>query len=276
MDWFSTGYKETNQETLDCIDTIINKFGTNKCKLIFLLFPIKNNNDTTLRFHTFCKKHLTKRSIHFIDINHEIKPFEITSLLKDNIHTTNYGSTLYCNIIFNKFTELKNHITFPNKSTPTKFEHIKQMIVERTFNSHILLLGDCQIIGFELTIGPHSGIIEIQNGTNVKICNTWDRWCHYPRRHFNLPMDLIGSSSLNISQKNFNTSGSKQEYVFEKISKSLVIHNIYYIGNSLKIQNIIDGHKINRTQLILRKIIGRLIQQKNAIKQTIKSLDFIR
>jgi hypothetical protein len=71
--------------------------------------------------------------------------------------------------------------------------------VERTFSSHILLSGECKIIGLELTIGPQIGIIEISDGTNVQSYNTWDKWFHYPRRHFNSSMDLAGTNSLIIS-----------------------------------------------------------------------------
>jgi hypothetical protein len=96
IDWFSTAYIETNQSTLDYLDTMIEKFTKINCKLVFLFFLSKNHNNR-LKFYSFCKDHLIKRGIAFCDLNESLKVS--TEVLRDNIHTTEYGSEKYSEII---------------------------------------------------------------------------------------------------------------------------------------------------------------------------------
>jgi hypothetical protein len=267
VDWFSTGYNEITPETIDFIDTIIHKFSVNQCKLIFLFFPAKSYYDGENDFHRFCKQHLEKQAICYLDLNYAIDRTEINAILRDDVHTTHYGSTLYANIIYEKFKKLEKEVVIPSETRPTKYEHVKTVTVERVFNKHVSLEGCCEIIAFELTIGPHSGVVDVDDGMTVKKYNTWDRWCYYPRRHFYLAMEIVGKTQLNILHEKFDTSNCNQKFDFIKIEKKLIIHNIYYIGESLKINNLHSGYRIKRMVLIWGKLRSRIIQYKNRINK---------
>ncbi len=268
IDWFSTGYNETNQETLDSIDTIIHKFNKKNCKLIFLFLPSKDI-EKRRKFHLFCKRYLGRRGNYYIDLNSEIKPVMFNSILRDNVHTTDYGSDLYCKIISRKFKENNERITYAKEIKKTHLVDIKKLEIERVFTSLVQLSGKCKIIGFELTIGPHSGIVEVAYENMVEKYNTWDRWCHYPRRHFNLSLELTGHVTLKVSQERFDTGTCNQNYNFDVEKKKLIIHNIYYVGNNLTVNNIHDGLKIKKSEIFIRLIKGRIMQKKNKMLKRI-------
>ena len=270
IDWFSTGYTLINEKTIEYIDTIIYRFSQKQCKLIFLIFPSRDYSEK-ISFYRFCKSHLETKSICYIDINDEIG--SITDILRDEIHTTDYGSTKYSDIIYSYFMKNKNSITVPNDIRPTKYLNINKIAVNRTFNKSIELEGSCEIIGFLLTIGPHSGLVELIEDKTSQVFNTWDPWCHYERKHFNLPCSIEGKIRINILQDNFDTSNCRRRYDFTKIKKTLIVHDIYYIGQYLTINNLSSGISINETNFLngfLRKVFRRIKQIKNVI------LDFNR
>ena len=116
----------------------------------------------------------------------------------------------------------KDSITIPNNTNPTKYLDINKIAINRTFNISIELEGSCEIIGFLLTIGPHSGLVEVVEDKNSEIFNIWDPWCHYQRRHFNLPYNIIGGKiRINILQDNFDTSNCRRNYDFSNIIKRI-------------------------------------------------------
>lgn len=264
VDWFSTAYNKVDDDTIQYIDTIIYKFSKLKCKLIFLFFPYKNIPEKK-EFYVFCRSVLINREISFIDVNYEIDNSELNTILRDDMHTTEYGSHLYAQIIHKNFEKIKNHIKIPTDIRPTKYIHIKKIVVNRMFDDRIGLEGYCEIIGFYLTIGPHSGIVEVDNGKELQIYNTWDRWCYYPRKHFNLPMEIRGNVRLNILQKNFDISSCHEQVDFKNKKKKLIVHEIYYIGDYLHIKNINEGLKINNISILTGIVIGRVNQYKKRI-----------
>ena len=62
FDWFSTGYNESNDKTVQYIDTILNKCSKNNCKPVFLFLPFKNNPNKNY-FHHFCKSVLDNKKV---------------------------------------------------------------------------------------------------------------------------------------------------------------------------------------------------------------------
>lgn len=267
IDWFSTGYTRTDNATIEYIDTLIYAFSEIGCKIIFLFLP-RNNIEERKDYYTFCKAILNEREVHFIDINQELSPEdELTNILRDAVHTTYYGSNLYSEIIISKFDEIKSDLQILQNISPTKYNNIKKLKVSRTFNNYILLRGNCEILGFYVTVGPHSGLVKISDGKNISIINTWDRYCYYPRNHFVLPITLNGDLRFNVLNDAFDTIGYEGTYDFTNEKKKLIIHGIYFIGQRIKILNIDDSSSINHFLILWQKLMSRLRQLKSKIQR---------
>jgi len=271
IDWFSTGYKDTNKETMEYIDTIIYKFTTNNCKLIFLFFP-RTDDEGREEFYLFCKKYLEKKKIFYIDLNSEINNNELNIVLRDIVHTTDYGSNLYSSKIAEIFKTNKNNIIFPSNMEATQYSYIDKISIERVFDKTLVLNGNCKIIGFYLTVGPHSGIVEIDNGESIQKYNTWDRWCAYPRKHFSLSFFINGVTQINILKDEFDTSNCKKDHDFTKRKKKLIVHNIYYVGEFLELTNINSGKKISKTQIFFNENLRRIKYYADLLKQRLLNL----
>ena len=251
LDWFSTSYNDTNDKTIECIETIINKLKQVNCNIVFLFFAFKNSpkkND----FYLFCKKILKNRNIAFIDINESIRKNDIEQILRDDVHTTEYGSKLYSDIIYQQFQIIETSLALPKQLYSTKYMNIKKLEVKKAFDKNLRIYGNCEIIGFLLHIGPHSGIVEVHQDNNSKKYNTWDRWCHYTRPHFNLSQTINGDIVISVLDDDFDTSNCKIKNNFNKVKKQLIIEDIYYIGKSLCVKNISDGYEIKKEPFVVR------------------------
>jgi len=265
IDWFSTGYNETDDKTVELINTIINKFSEIKCKLIFLFLPFKGNSNKD-KFYLFCKSVLKKRKIFFIDVNTELCTCDIDKILRDSIHTTEYGSNLYSKIICQKFIENKNNIIVPEKVLNTKYTCIKKIVINREFNNYMKFTGNCEIVGFLLSIGPHSGMIEIVNESRSYTENTWDRWCSYTRKHFNLSMKVSGNVKMNILQTHFNTTSCNKQKYFKK---KLLVHSIFYIGDNLLVRNMHSGCRIKKISIFRLNMLSRINRYKKKLFESL-------
>ena len=102
IDWFSTGYMECSEKTLQCIDTILYKFSLINCSVVFLIFPASRSDDKYDEksiFYNFCRKALKERNASWIDISDELKNSDLSGVLRDTIHTTIQGGGIYADII---------------------------------------------------------------------------------------------------------------------------------------------------------------------------------
>ena len=268
VDWFSTGYIVSNEETKEYIDTIIYKFSEINCKVIFLFFPNKEYAERK-EFYSFCKNHLEKRNIYYIDLASEINEFDL--VLRDVVHTTDYGSDLYAKIISKKFIYNKDSLIISVNTKPTKYTSIRKTIVNKVFYEYIEITGKCEIIGFLLTIGPHSGMVAVSGREGVKKYNIWDKWCHFPRKDLNLPMKVEGKVQIKILQDQFDTNDGQVQYNFDKVKKYLIVHEIYYIGEFLNINNRDNGKRIPIELLYFKRINGRIHQYSKKTIQLIKN-----
>jgi len=264
VDWFSTAYKDTDKRTIDCIDTIIYKFTKSQCKLVFLFFPRKDDINRE-EFYSFCKRYLKKRKVAYIDLRSELGDENLNILLRDTVHTTEYDSTIYSDIIASRFNNIVEDIIFPKITGSTEYSNINKISIERVFNKTIELTGKCEVIGFYLTVGSHSGILEVKNFGNKQMYNSWDRWCNFSRKHFFLPLSIGGKIEINILQDEFNTSTCKEKYNFKKERKKIILHEIYYVGDSLKITNVNSGKRISKLNIFFDKNLERLKRYKNLL-----------
>jgi hypothetical protein len=227
IDFFSSQYSDINELTLEYIDTIIYKFTISKCKLIFL-FVLRSDHVRRIKFYDYVKEYLKSKNIYYIDINKYL--IFNTDLIRDSVHTTEYGSEKYAEIIYTHFKNNMETITFPQEILETRFCNIKRLDVKKIFKQYVVLEGDCSIISFYMYIGTKSGIIEIYN----KKISIWDEWCHYDRYSYRLDFPLVTSNSrINILQDDIDYSKCKKEMTYTGV-KELNIIAIYYIGNTLQ------------------------------------------
>lgn len=233
VDFFSTAYVSISDSTIEYIETIIYKLTESKCKIIFLFF-LCYDHDNRIDFYNFIKEYLNNKNLYYIDINDFLK--YDSKLLRDNVHTTEFGSEEYAKIIYDKFQKDKNIIEYPINIVKTKYciNNLNKLQVNKIFKDTLFLEGDCLIIAFYLIIGPKSGIIEI-NGEKESI---WDQWCHYDRFHFNLKNKIVKDKlEVKILQENIDYTSCRRNIGDINIEKELNIVDIYYIGDKLNIIN---------------------------------------
>ena len=166
IDWFSTGFLSTDKKIIVALDTIKYKFTTNNCKIIFLFLPRKDHNKRII-FYNFVKDYLNSNNISFIDINKYISYND--KLLSDNVHTTEYGSEKYANIIFKEYNNMK--IKRPINLNKNKFCYVKELQVNKIFHKKLELKGNCEVLSCGLQIGPNSGYLNINNNLYL----IWDQ-----------------------------------------------------------------------------------------------------
>ncbi len=228
IDWFSTDYIETNEDTENYLDTIIYKFSRANCRLVFLFFP-RLDDASRQRFYDFVKSFLVNREVYFLDINahHQYSP----DLVKDSVHTTDLGSQQYADTIYNQFIQVKDKILIPSNIRCTDLVDIKYIVIDGEFHKNLTLFGSCKIITFEMQIGRYSGIVKINNLEH----NVWDVWCHYDRPSCKLDNILVeGNLRIDILQDLFDASKCRRDGIrFENISKKLIIKKVFYIGEYL-------------------------------------------
>ncbi len=268
IDFFSTVYTEQTDITKEYIDTIIYKFSTNGCKLIFLFFPKK---DEPASWHLFCKQYLDERGMYYIDLNPKLSHLEKQTYLKDIVHTNAYGSQLYADIIYNEFKIIKDDLIIPENLEATNYTYIKKIDVEQSFDRDVTLKGSGRIIGILNTIGPFSGMIKLQADDKLsEVITIWDEWCYYTRKHFNISFSMGEKAHLTLLSDSFDTNSCKYPLNFEKYKKKIIIHTIYYTGEIIEISNFHNGKDICKWYLFFLNFKGRLFQllsKQNHIKK---------
>lgn len=227
IDWFSTGYVEMNNLTYDYLNTIVYKFSEKNIKLVFLFLRETELDNNRKLFYDYCKEYLKKNNLRYIDINKCIKFSK--EMVRDNIHTTDYGSEIYASTIYNEFIKIKDDIIIPKNIPRNIYCDIKRININKTFTKEFIIKGDCKIIGFSLIIGPHSGIVITQK-SDLNF-NTWDPWCHYERKHICIKhIDITNEETFIVSQDKFDRSQCRRQYDFSNILNVLKVVEIFYIG----------------------------------------------
>lgn len=135
VDWFSTGYTKVCAETKEYIDTILYKLTVVKCKPVFLFLARKEKQE---EFYHFCKTHLKTKNIAFVEVNELVASEPTEKILRDNIHTTEFGAKIYAQIIFNWYKKNYQKVICP-KICATRFCQINVKKVNRIFFDKILL-----------------------------------------------------------------------------------------------------------------------------------------
>lgn len=235
VDWFSSAYIDTDNDTIDYLNTIVYKFSKSNCKLVFLFLP-RSDHDNRIDFYSFLKDYLISKKLFYVDINEYVKHNDKIS--RDIVHTTPEGAELYADIIYDVYKKSSNKITIPTNYAKTIYCDIKKLDISKIFKKYMIIDGECEIITCGLTIGPNSGYIKINN-YDTKIL-LWDKHCHYDRSACNLSKIMIkGETKFEVLQDIVDYSSCTRDYDFSNVNFELNIKNIYYIGRTLKV---IDGN----------------------------------
>jgi hypothetical protein len=230
IDWFSTGYIKYNEDKFDeikeYINTIIHKFYVNNVKVIFLIIP-----DVTVDKTNIYKKindYLSELNIPTINISNSFDNLDI--ILRDGIHTTNFGSIEYGKLI-NKifisdfYNKIEIPIVYPEK---TKFCDVKSIDLNIDVKNELILKGSAEVIGISQFIGPYSGLIDIDG----VIFNNWDRWCYYEREMVNLKFNVENTSVIKVLQDEFDRSACEHNANWN-VNKKLKLMTLFYIGEDI-------------------------------------------
>ena len=235
VDWFSTYYIGQDGKLDLYIDAIVEKLLKIGCRVVFL-FCVRNKDSKVLDwklFYSTAKNYLKNKGIEYIPLDEILSIYPVEEILRDEIHSTERGSQIYAETIFNY---LRDQIPLPKAVVkPNIYSLISVLPIKASFDDEIVLEGNCFIQGFHLQIGPWSGIVKVELGTASYKENTWDQWCYYGRDHFSFNLPLNGKAVFIVSNEKFDTSLCKESIDFSKHKKKLVIHEIYYRGDSLKI-----------------------------------------
>ena len=230
IDWFSTGYIKYNEdkfyEIKEYINTIIHKFYSKGVKLIFLTFPDETVDKTEI--YVKINNYLKEQGIPVIDISKSFNDLKV--ILRDGIHTTDFGSSEYSRIISDIFfNEIYEKHSIPSTYVgKNKFCDIKMLELNIVATEKIVLNGPCEVIGISQYIGPYTGLVKIDD----KIFNNWDRWCHYEREMVNLKFNVNDTTVIEVLGDDFDRSACEYKNVWN-VNKCLKLLTAFYIGEQL-------------------------------------------
>jgi hypothetical protein len=234
IDWFSTGLLLNKYDDIKIyLDTLVFALSDIKCKIVFLFMPNKNH-DVRKNYYGICKKYLINNKLSYIDLTEAIQ--YNPKYIRDNCHTTDEGGIAYAKYIYEEFKKIENNIIIPQNSVPTKYNNIKYITVNQTFEDSFILEGKCEIVGFNIDVGPHSGLVQVNDGNIVKEFNFWEQWCYYTRRTLRFRYNIENCIKITILQDNFDTSKCQKQFDFSGYKKELKIYDIYFIGDKLSIK----------------------------------------
>ena len=228
VDWFSTQF-ENKIPIADIevfVGTIIRQFSLINCRLLFLFLP-RTDTDVRHDFYDECYRVLRKYNMEYLDLISEYDPDSL-DIVRDYVHTTDLGSELYSDRISEEVLQRK--INIPNTLPPDNiYCHIKSIKFDDVeIYDKIELSGNCTIIGANLTIGPHSGIISLSGVRQ----NTWDVWCYYERQSIKIANILInGQAELKVLQDQFSRARCKEQIDWGSYRLKLILHEIFYSGD---------------------------------------------
>jgi hypothetical protein len=234
INWFSSGYIETNKDKLYYyLDIIVRKLMLINCKICFLLLDRRDMCENRLIMFNLVIEYSNLYNLDYIELYNNSN---VNELLRDDVHTNESGAIFYATEIFNYF--MKNMINKPINYTnipeeTSELYNIKVFQVNKQIDNEIIINGNFKIIGIFQRIGTFSGLVEItnNNATSYKF-NLWDQWCHFERNSIKIQTGWSEEIKIKVLQDSFDTEICKNKDInFNDIQKFMHIHEIYYIGN---------------------------------------------
>ncbi len=246
IDWFSTGDIVFDDNFTLAINAVISKFESENITPICLLLPNKAKNKR-LPYVKKCKDYFNEKNIQFIDVEKKIEEdgLNLNDVLRDNVHTTVKGAKIYADIIIEHLHHIDTKLK--TKCSSNKFNAIKSLNINKVYKKELVLKGNAEIIGLNLEVGPHSGIVIVNYEGGERIENTYDQWCHYYRYHMNFS-GITFDNSLNFS-----------------IAGLLNVKNIYYIGDISSVAGEEYSWKLYSTIKKFKETYGELVRIKKKL-----------
>jgi len=243
IDWFSTSRTNYDKKIFEYLDCITFKLLKNNITPIFLLFPISEMLNSRLEMYDDVKKYSSEHNIHCINVYEEFleDKIEISQIIKDYVHTTEFGGNYYSSKIFQHLEHnVFNHPDEPLHSNynivcPLKNKYTEILIKELNISvkNFIDIYVEDELIGIFQTIGPYSDCVEIyKDGKILSKYPIWDVWCHYERETIKLELKEPGHYSIRLSQ-GVDKSKCKVQMNWHEFSNVLHLKEAFYTSNFL-------------------------------------------
>jgi hypothetical protein len=233
IDWFSTGYIETNCDKLEIyLNVIIRKLMLIKSNICFLLFDKLDMCERRLNMYDLIINYANQYNIHYIKLYNNSN---VKELLRDDVHTNEVGAKFYAGKIYDYFTKnmCNKDIKYTNIPNENEYSIIKTLKIDRKITDKIVLFGNFKLMGIYQTIGNFSGIVEIiKNNEYKSFYNIWDKWCYFQRKNIQINSynEYVNNFEISVTQNTFDTSLCKENVDFSFYEKYIYIYEIYYLG----------------------------------------------
>lgn len=159
--------------------------------------------------------------------------FDINTVLRDEVHTTETGGKIYAKLIFDVLRKIIDHGILPKDEGPE--EPVPEITppmppIWRMNFSGTLPAGSCITVKLDVSAtknfqifahinrGPHSPTLLVDNGADVAKIETWNRFSYYPHKWSSL-LGLTPNLKLDAGQQviKVRISGIRPNY--EKLSE---------------------------------------------------------
>lgn len=236
LDWFTCSYFNEDGFIERYISTIVGKLHNIKCRAILLFLPFKDDERRAVWYYemeSLCKKN----NIEYLRLDSLLSNESLDKLLRDYIHTTNYGAQVYAETLTKYLISSKFGKDISLDKYDNSFSQIKNIRIRRGGCKFLLEANNCHIIGLNIKTGKFSGIVSLNiNNNSIHKENSWDIWSYFIRDKFILRgYDLNGKYSLEATDEVFDITQCKKELDWQKYKKKIVINDVFYVGESLRI-----------------------------------------
>lgn len=246
IDWFSTAKTDYGDNIYQYLDAIVYKLLKNNIRPIFLLLPISIMINDRLDMYDRVKKYCENYNLDHVNIyqNSLLDNVSQTILLKDYVHTNQYGAQYYAECIYRFLYYNIFHLPdepvhssynriYPAKNKYVDIKYYEPLQTMCIYKYLTLQISD-EMLGIFQTIGPYSGIVEIFDSNNNKLISSekvWDTWCHYERKTIKLSISMPGVYNLLLQNNSIvDKSSAKIQLKWTEHRNILKIHKFFYTG----------------------------------------------
>lgn len=219
FEWSTTSENNYNADKLDYFVTSLLH---HNILPVFLILPRTDTFKENRKSEFLLYELADTFDVPLLDLRYLLHKYPATELLRDIVHTTQFGANIYARKI-NKFlcahdwTEdfltNKKEIEFKKYYDLNMIELNKEIGKDQYLELNFDALSDLSEITISLLKGPYAPIIDIfSNDLLVKEQSIFDPWCHYERENFTT---LIYSSSISKGRNKIDIKISNKDPDYE-------------------------------------------------------------
>lgn len=235
FEWSTTGETEFDSNKLKYyINFLISK----KIIPVFLLLPKKD----TFNFNRPCDAQLYQLNkeygVPLLDFRDLLDKHNPDDMLRDNVHTTEFGAKLYAERIVSfleefSFSDMKEIQVERDHAFNIAAYDLNCSLTENQTLQFVFSSSEFSEIAISHTIGPYSPVLEyLSNGVLISKQSIFDAWCHYERENFTT---LVPQSVFRLLSSNALTIRISSDMPNFSITKT---GEIFDLPRMLKIQSI--------------------------------------